>query len=793
MTLPPALAALTACRQFILYLLVPKADGKTDKLPVDHRTLQVFKRNDGWQTDPTAWTDAVTAANLVATLGPDYGIGFFFTDNDPFFFLDIDNCLVNNQWSDIAQTLCASFPGAAIEVSQSGTGLHIFGKYTVVPPHGCKNTALGLELYTSKRFVALTGVNTVGDAGTDCTLMLPGVISQYFPASEEPDAPVSDGPAPEWNGPTDDDELIAKMLAGKGSAAQVFGNKASIKDLWEGNEQALATAYPPLNNRDPYDRSSADNALANHLAFWTGRDQARIDRLMRRSALVRPKWDSHKTYMSTTISGASASTRNVYSSGPAKVEQPVKIVTPVSSEPVMTVGPQILTPDQIKDYFKGIIYIQDRHRMLMPGGAILKPEQFKATLGGYDFVINVDGKTTHNAFEAFVENQAIRFPKVTTTCFRPEIPSCSVITEENRTLVNTYVPIITKRRKGDPSPFLRHLDKLFPDPRDREIITTYMAALVQNPGKKFQWCPMIQGGEGNGKTLIANAMAFAVGNRYTHKPTAQDLGNPFNAWMLEKLLIIIEEIFTSHKRELAERMKPMVTNETIEVQAKGIDQVTVDNRANFLTFTNHKDAIVLSVDGRRYSIFFTPQQTAMDLETWGMGGDYFPKLYAWMRETGYEIVNEFLQTYDLYAEFNPAGNCQRAPQTTSSQEGYELGVGAVEQEILEAVSQDRPGFAGGWISSTALDKLLVSIRAERQIPINKRRIMLQALGYDWHPALTNGRVNNVILAEGSKPRLFIHKDHIHRLGLTTTTAVVDAYLKAQKYPNLAIDAQVNKA
>jgi hypothetical protein len=64
------------------------------------------------------------------------------------------------------------------------------------------------------------------------------------------------------------------------------------------------------------------------------------------------------------------------------------------------------------------------------------------------------------------------------------------------------VPINTPRKAGDAGPFLRHLAKLLPDERDRSILLAYMAASIQHKGVKFQWAPLIQGAEGNGKTLL---------------------------------------------------------------------------------------------------------------------------------------------------------------------------------------------------------------------------------------------------------------------------------------------------
>ena len=62
----------------------------------------------------------------------------------------------------------------------------------------------------------------------------------------------------------DDEVLIDKMRQKK------FANRATFSDLFDNNEVVLAVNYPPLNPNDPYDRSSADMALASTLAFWTG-------------------------------------------------------------------------------------------------------------------------------------------------------------------------------------------------------------------------------------------------------------------------------------------------------------------------------------------------------------------------------------------------------------------------------------------------------------------------------------------------------------------------------------------
>jgi primase-polymerase (primpol)-like protein len=62
-------------------------------------------------------------------------------------------------------------------------------------------------------------------------------------------------------------------------------------------------------------QSEADLALCRHLAFWTAKDPEQMDRLFRRSRLMRPKWDERHgrdTYGAITIRKATEGCTDVY-------------------------------------------------------------------------------------------------------------------------------------------------------------------------------------------------------------------------------------------------------------------------------------------------------------------------------------------------------------------------------------------------------------------------------------------------------------------------------------------------
>ena len=874
-TLPIELAGWSTRRQFILYVLAPDKNrpGKTNKFPVDYRTLRVFEKDSGWQEDPTCWTDFETAAAIAQGMGTRYGVGFFFTSEDPFFFVDIDDCLDPDTQApdDRARDLIARFPGAAVEVSSSGKGLHIFGR-GLCPPHSNSPVGAPCEFYTERRFAALTGNMLGGSVESDHSATLARFVSDFFPfkatAGFSGCGPGSDNwttePVSEWNGPEDDDELIAMARKSTG-AAGVFRGVSKFEALWTCDTDELAVLYPDQSagGVKPFNASAADLALLQFLAFWTGKNCERMERIFNQSDLVREKWSERDAYRWASIEQACHLQTTVYSAGDKDADDayaeglgagklkgtdgqvtwakairadklrevegdkdavavltlghgPVKeaafwienreksgaefvaMATPIDKasdplggqEPEVTVGLQFLGVDQQIEHFKGCVYVQDEHKVFTPRGALLKPEQFNATYGGYVFQLDsaASGKTTRKAWDAFVESMAVRYPKAETTCFRPLETPGAILSEEGKNRVNTYIPVDVLTSSGDPSKFLAHLAKVLPDQRDRDILLAYMAACVQHRGVKFRWAPLIQGVPGNGKTLFTWCVAYAVGERYTHLPPAKEISEKFNDWLFEKLFIGVEDIYVpEHRADVIEALKPMITNQRLAMRAMQQGQKTRDVYANFILNCNRKDSLRKTKGDRRFAPFFTAQQKVEDLDRDGMGGDYFPDLYDWLkgenayaangRGHGYSIVAKLLAEYEIPAEFNPAGLCHRAPETSATVEAIEAGLGTVEQEILEAIAEGRPGFLGGWISSCALDDLLKEKR--KQIAPNKRREILQDLGFDWHPALDRGRANQSTVFDKKRPTLFIKAGHISA-NIAAPKEVAAAYDRAQE-------------
>ena len=784
MTLGP-LAPLADYRQFIVYAAVPLPDGRTNKIPYSVHTGEVSNAHDS-----AAYVDYDTALATAAQWGERFGVGFVLTARDPFWCVDIDGCLAPTGWSQTALDIISLLPGAVCEVSRSGRGLHIWGRGPI-PEHRSRNTALHLELYSDLRFIALGNTAAATGVLADTVPGIDLVVAGYFPPVVATDiAPHGDGPCPEWRGPTDDDDLIRRALRSSSAASTFGGGGVTFHDLWTRNVEALSRRWPADGT---YDESSADAALATHLSFWTGRDQGRMERLMQRpdNGLRRDKYE-RADYLPRTINGAVSVGGSVCQDkalelppgprvevpGPAPAASAPTEPAPGPSAPDDASGATFLNADHQRQLFAGCIYVQDQHRILIPGGTLLKPDQFKARFGGYTFLLDTrNEKTTRDAWEAFTQSQALRWPRADSVTFEPLHPYGALIEDSGQMLVNTWWPPVIRRVKGDPSPMLRHMRRLFPIERDFLILLYWKAAIVQNPGRKAQWAPVLQGVEGNGKTAFSTALAYAVGPRYVHWPAADKLDNQFNAWMYGKLLYCVEDL---HKADI-EKLKPMITQVTgFEIEKKGVDQFSAKVCGNWIFNSNHKDAIRKTRNDRRFAVLYCAQQTYEDLERQGMTGDFVKhNVYDWLNlQNGLAIWAEYLATLPIPDEFNPFTGCPRAPITSSTEEAIQASLGPAEQEVDEAVQSERVGFRGGWVSGVALDTLLREVSRAGAVPRSRRRAFMQGLGYDWHPALREGRTNNPVLPDGVKTVLYVHRENPDRNLLNPAEAAA-AYSKAQ--------------
>jgi primase-polymerase (primpol)-like protein len=644
--------SLQAYRQFIVYKSVPSESrpNKTDKLPCDCRTGKVVSAH-----EPQYWTDFATAQATAAAWGSGWGVGFVFTEQDPFWFLDIDNALQGGQWSPLALSLCQLFAGCYVEISQSGTGLHIIG--TGVPPaHACKNEPLGLEFYHSGRFVALTGIGEMGSASMDASSVLPALVMTYFPLATQPEAREwTDGHELGWVLPGDD-ELIRRAMNMK-SANAAFGGKPSFEDLFTRNVSVLSKAYP-AQGRD-FDESSADMALASYCAWLTGNDCPRIERFMRKSALVRDKWEDHKTYLSEfTIPKALVKDGNFYDPNyhvneakrrQEQIEENIRIGKGSEQYP----SSSVLTMEEMLARYVYIIEGKQVVDLECPR-RIFALDEWKSAHKSSRTVLEVKGeykgdgtpKTKSHETTGLWEANPDR-KQLDTATFRAGFNQA---TEDpnGKSAANTWRPIERTPAAGSGLLFDSHVSYLFG--ADATRFLDWLAHIEQRPGElpHTGWVhisPM----QGTGRNWLASVLCrLWRGHVAASFDLAGTLHTGFNGPLSQKLLAIVDEINeggANARWENAEVLKSLVTAEHRHINPKYGHQRLEWNACRWLIFSNHASALPLTERDRRFNIVRN--------ENPPMPKQHYSQLYAALNDPGFiASVAWKLRTRDISA-FNP--------------------------------------------------------------------------------------------------------------------------------------------
>lgn len=337
---------------FCLWKYEQRGEGKPTKVPYQASGIKAQPNN------ASTFTTFGTAVNEVSRFDG-LGIGIF----NGISAIDIDHCVdKDGELSEIAQDIIELFEGSYMEYSPSGTGLRIIfltsdfhydkTKYYI------NNQNIGLEVYVSgatNKYVTVTGnAINAGDI-VDATEQLQVLLNRYMLRQFNTNV----GATSSSQSYLSDDEVLEKAMNSKGAEKFIA--------LWNGE-------IPQGKSH-----SDTDMSLATLLAFWCGRDLEQMDRLFRKSCLMRDKWDrqqSGTTYGSITLEKAAASVSNTYApitAIPADedfeevITQDLKELKPFSNNkyPCTDIGNSNL----FADYFKGVArYVPQRKQWFVYDG-----------------------------------------------------------------------------------------------------------------------------------------------------------------------------------------------------------------------------------------------------------------------------------------------------------------------------------------------------------------------------------------------------------------------------------------
>ncbi|TBZ36593.1 hypothetical protein E0H47_23145 [Rhizobium leguminosarum bv. viciae] len=440
----------------------------------------------------------------------------------------------------------------------------------------------------------------------------PAALLTAFPASPDVVEHVEelpDGPCEGWTGPKDDAELIRLMLSSKGSNDALFGNKASFRDLWTADPEAMAKFYP--SDTDDYGRSDADLALMAHLAFFSGRDGKRMERLFGMSALgKRDKWLARPDYRSMTIGralkGSGAFYNVVRHAGPPPAGMALPALPGVSLTPTTWVT--------VADLVERFGFCPTRTRPVVPlvttdPNAGMTFENFKKDHARFTI------ERGSNPADAWLYDHA-RI-SIEGLQMRPDRPRPR-FTESGAVFVNTYQPPDHSQEGGDVSVGLSFFDHLLPDARERAWFLRWLAYKLRRPEIPGPGVVMVAHGvHGTGRGSLTNALLPALfGSQYVKKVELSDLTGrdgqgAFNEFASDSVIVTVDEASDegaspryAQRRKAYDALKSLVEPAPRRIRIRRKFGTIGDEMTNasYLICTNHRDAIAIPHDDRRFAI-----------------------------------------------------------------------------------------------------------------------------------------------------------------------------------------------
>lgn len=126
--------------------------GKPIKLPLRADDHRIWKAPPASSTDPTTWSSYAKANR--SPVG--HGLGFVL-NGDGIICIDLDHCVVDGKLDADAAAFVKRFPKTYVEISPSGTGLHIWGFGTVIKGRKFMHGDLSVEIYGTGRYLTFTG------------------------------------------------------------------------------------------------------------------------------------------------------------------------------------------------------------------------------------------------------------------------------------------------------------------------------------------------------------------------------------------------------------------------------------------------------------------------------------------------------------------------------------------------------------------------------------------------------------------------------------------------------------
>ena len=477
---------LKGFNQWVLWKLEQK-NGRTTKVPYNKSGFKASV------SDPSTWMNFEEAhATYINSNGRYTGIGFVFTELDPFIGFD---------WDHVRESTGQFEPGileeiknlnSYAEISQSGEGAHVIAKGKVP---GLKSRKGKHEIYDNGRFFVVTGNHledtplTINEAPNDA-------VSAIYSEIDSPSMEIES--LDELKPRITDIEVVDKC--------KNASNGTLFDHLYNGDWERVGR----------YDsQSNADLALCNLLAAQTG-DFKQIDRIFSGSGLYRAKWD-RPDIKEKTINKALKDGPTVEINPRDKYFEGARFAPKRLADEILNENHFITLSDTevIYHYNDGLYKVGGKSE-------IQKIAQHK--LGDYSAKRHLNEVVSYIQLKTMVDRKSLNMDKHLINLENGLYDiNTGILKSHNPSVLSTArIPV-----SYDPDATCPNMDKFLSEivaPDDQQVLVEW-AGYALIPDTRIHKAVMLLGNGANGKSVYLNFLTCFIGEMNTSSESLHDLVN----------------------------------------------------------------------------------------------------------------------------------------------------------------------------------------------------------------------------------------------------------------------------
>lgn len=242
---------------------------------------------------------------------------------------------------------------------------------------------------------------------------------------------------------------------------------------------------------------------------------------------------------------------------------------------------------------------------------------------------------------------------------------------------NLWKGFACEARQGNCETFLKHIREVICDGNVAhfEYLIGWMARAVQHPDRQGEVAIVLRGRRGTGKSFFIREFGNLFGRHFLSVSDPKHLVGSFNAHLRDCVVLFCDEGFFAGDKKHESILKTLITEDTISIEAKGVDVETAPNYIHLLFASNDTWVVPAGSDERRFFVIDVSDKYMQDTK-------HFGALKEEMENGGSEALLHYLLQYDI-KEYD----VRKVPQTEALREQRLLSLSPEEewwyQKLLE--------------------------------------------------------------------------------------------------------------